>query len=137
MPEELNTVTLGENELRLETLTLPNGNTYILGCSFEEAQEIYQVLSGNIEAINDELEENEEVVAAALTDLDLRTNTLTQDVQDLKDSDDAVTEALEEINGNISNLSENVDGLKEILEKIEITDETAVRSIIEGVGLSY
>lgn len=28
-------------------------------------------------------------------------------------------------------------GLKEILEKIEITDETAVRSIIEGVGLSY
>ena len=33
--------------------------------------------------------------------------------------------------------TENVDGLKEILEKIEITDETAVRSIIEGVGLSY
>ena len=33
--------------------------------------------------------------------------------------------------------TENVDGLKEILEKIEITDETAVRSIIEGVGLNY
>ena len=33
--------------------------------------------------------------------------------------------------------TENVDGLKEILEKIEIMDETAVRSIIEGVGLSY
>ena len=56
MPEELNTLTLGDGELRLETLTLPNGNTYTLGCSFEEAQDIYDVLSGNIEAVNEELE---------------------------------------------------------------------------------
>ena len=57
MPEELNTITLGENTLRLENLKLPNGNTYILGCSFEEAQEIYQVLSENIEAINTDVED--------------------------------------------------------------------------------
>ena len=72
MPEELNTITLGKNALRLETLKLPNGNTYILGCSFEEAQEIYQVLSDNIEAINtdvEELKESELVVATSLNDL--------------------------------------------------------------------
>lgn len=57
MPEELNTITLGKNALRLETLKLPNGNTYILGCSFEEAQEIYQVLSENIEAVNTDVED--------------------------------------------------------------------------------
>ena len=56
MPEELNTITLGENTLRLENLKLPNGNTYILGCSFEEAQEIYQVLSENIVAVNTDVE---------------------------------------------------------------------------------
>ena len=57
MPEELNTITLGENTLRLENLKLPNGNTYILGCSFEEAQEIYQVLSENIGAVNTDVED--------------------------------------------------------------------------------
>ena len=57
MPEELNTITLGENTLRLENLKLPNGNTYILGCSFEEAQEIYQVLSENIVAVNNDVED--------------------------------------------------------------------------------
>ena len=57
MPEELNTITLGENTLRLENLKLPNGNTYILGCSFEEAQEIYQVLSENIVAVNTDVED--------------------------------------------------------------------------------
>ena len=57
MPEELNTITLGENTLRLENLKLPNGNTYILGCSFEEAQEIYQVLSENIVAVNTVVED--------------------------------------------------------------------------------
>ena len=57
MPEELNTITLGENVLRLEHIKLPNGNTYILGCSFEEAQEIYQVLSENIVAVNTDVED--------------------------------------------------------------------------------
>ena len=57
MPEEINTITLGENTLRLENLKLPNGNTYILGCSFEEAQEIYQVLSENIVAVNTDVED--------------------------------------------------------------------------------
>ena len=41
MSENLDEITLGENVLRLEHIKLPNGNTYILGCSFEEAQEIY------------------------------------------------------------------------------------------------
>ena len=87
MPEELNTITLGENTLRLENLKLPNGNTYILGCSFEEAQEIYQVLSENIEAVNtdvEELKEAELVVATSLNDLNLKIMSLTQENTSLK-----------------------------------------------------
>ena len=57
MSENLDEITLGENVLRLEHIKLPNGNTYILGCSFEEAQEIYQVLSENIEAVNTDVED--------------------------------------------------------------------------------
>lgn len=87
MPEELNTITLGENTLRLENLKLPNGNTYILGCSFEEAQEIYQVLSKNIEAVNtdvEELKEAELVVATSLNDLNSKIMSLTQENTSLK-----------------------------------------------------
>lgn len=87
MPEELNTVTLGENEVRLERIKLPNGNTYILGCSFEEAQEIYNVLSENIEAVNtdvEELKETELVVAASLNDLNSKIMALTQENTSLK-----------------------------------------------------
>ena len=87
MPEELNTVTLGENEVRLERIKLPNGNTYILGCSFEEAQEIYNVLSENIEAVNtdvEELKESELVVAASLNDLNSKIMALTQENTSLK-----------------------------------------------------
>lgn len=87
MPEELNTITLGENTLRLENLKLPNGNTYILGCSFEEAQEIYQVLSENIKAVNtdvEELKESELVVATSLNDLNLKIMSLTQENTSLK-----------------------------------------------------
>ena len=57
MSENLNEITLGENVLRLEHIKLPNGNTYVLGCSFEEAQEIYQVLSENIVAVNNDVED--------------------------------------------------------------------------------
>ena len=57
MSENLDEITLGENVLRLEHIKLPNGNTYILGCSFEEAQEIYQVLSENIVAVNNDVED--------------------------------------------------------------------------------
>ena len=87
MPEELNTITLGENTLRLENLKLPNGNTYILGCSFEEAQEIYQVLSENIEAVNtdvEELKEAELVVSTSLNDLNSKIISLTQENTSLK-----------------------------------------------------
>ena len=87
MPEELNTITLGENTLRLENLKLPNGNTYILGCSFEEAQEIYQVLSANIKAVNtdvEELKEAELVVATSLNDLNSKIMSLTQENTSLK-----------------------------------------------------
>lgn len=31
--------------------------------------------------------------------------------------------------------TKNVDGIKNILAKVEITDESSVRSIIEGLGL--
>ena len=87
MPEELNTITLGENTLRLENLKLPNGNTYILGCSFEEAQEIYQVLSENIKAVNtdvEELRESELVIATSLNDLNSKIMSLTQENTSLK-----------------------------------------------------
>ena len=33
--------------------------------------------------------------------------------------------------------TKNVDELKNILDKVEITDETLKRSIIEGLGLKY
>ena len=87
MPEEINTITLGENTLRLENLKLPNGNTYILGCSFEEAQEIYQVLSENIKAVNtdvEELKESELVIATSLNDLNSKIISLTQENTSLK-----------------------------------------------------
>ena len=57
MSENLDEITLGENVLRLEHIKLPNGNTYILGCSFEDAQKIYQVLSENIGAVNTDVED--------------------------------------------------------------------------------
>ena len=87
MSENLNEITLGENVLRLEHIKLPNGNTYVLGCSFEEAQEIYQVLSENIEAVNtdvDELKESELVVATSLNDLNSKIMSLTQENTSLK-----------------------------------------------------
>lgn len=87
MSENLNEITLGENVLRLEHIKLPNGNTYVLGCSFEEAQEIYQVLSENIKAVNtdvEELKEAELVVATSLNDLNLKIMSLTQENTSLK-----------------------------------------------------
>ncbi len=87
MSENLNEITLGENVLRLEHIKLPNGNTYVLGCSFEEAQEIYQVLSENIEAVNtdvEELKEAELVVATSLNDLNSKIMSLTQENTSLK-----------------------------------------------------
>lgn len=121
MPEELETLTLGENELRLETLTLPNGNTYILGCSFEEAQEIYDVLSGNIEAVNDDVEElkdNEKVTAAALNDLNSRIVTLNDDVQSIHGSTEDMTEALSDLEDTVDDLSTDVQDLKDSEEVI-------------------
>ena len=88
MPEQLETLTLGENEVRLERLKLPNGNTYVLGCSFEEAQDIYDVLSDNIEAVNNEAEDlksSERVVAASLNDLNSRIVALTAENTQLRD----------------------------------------------------
>ena len=87
MSENLDEITLGENVLRLEHIKLPNGNTYVLGCSFEEAQEIYQVLSENIKAVNtdvEELKESELVVATSLNDLNLKIMSLTQENTSLK-----------------------------------------------------
>ena len=87
MSEHLKEITLNENVLRLEHIKLPNGNTYVLGCSFEEAQEIYQVLSENIEAVNtdvEELKEAELVVATSLNDLNLKIMSLTQENTSLK-----------------------------------------------------
>ena len=98
MPEELNTITLGENTLRLENLKLPNGNTYILGCSFEEAQEIYQVLSENIKAVNtdvEELKEAELVVSTSLNDLNSKIMSLAQENTSLKNEIAELKELIE------------------------------------------
>lgn len=103
MPEQLDTLTLGENELRLETLTLPNGNTYILGCSFEEAQEIYEVLSENIEAVNEDVEDlkdSEKVIAASLNDLNSRIVALTQENTLLRNEITVLTQEIELIKRN-------------------------------------
>lgn len=57
MAEDLNTITIGGNVLRLEHLKLPDGNTYILGISLEELQTVYTTLTENIEAVNKDVEE--------------------------------------------------------------------------------
>lgn len=124
MPEESNTITLGENELRLENLKLPNGNTYVLGCSFEEAQQIYEVLSDNIETLNKELEEDEEVVAAGLTDLDLRTNALSQDVETLTGTTDTLS-------GAVTAIDERVDSLEAFVEDAENVEKVIAASLNE------
>lgn len=101
MPEQLETLVLGENELRLERIKLPNGNTYVLGCSFEEAQDIYDVLNENIIEVNNDVEElkdSEEVVAASLNDLNSRVVTLTQENTLLKNE--------------ITNLKNEIDTIK-------------------------
>ena len=103
MPEQLDTLTLGENELRLETLTLPNGNTYILGCSFEEAQDIYEVLSDNIEAVNDDVEDlkvSERVIAASLNDLNSRVVALTAENTQLRNEIALLTQEIALIKRN-------------------------------------
>lgn len=103
MPEQLDTLTLGENELRLETLTLPNGNTYILGCSFEEAQDIYEVLSDNIEAVNEDVEDlkvSERVIAASLNDLNSRVVALTEENTQLRNEIALLTQEIALIKRN-------------------------------------
>ena len=115
MPEELDTIVLGANDLRLETLTLPNGNTYVLGCSFEEAQSIYEVLSNNIEAVNDEVEdlkETEEVVAVSLTDLNSRMVSLNDEVDNLKNSEEETESDLSDLETKVDTLIDNVDSLE-------------------------
>lgn len=103
MPEQLDTLTLGENELRLETLTLPNGNTYILGCSFEEAQDIYEVLSDNIEAVNNDVEDlkvSERVIATSLNDLNSRVVALTAENTQLRNEIALLTQEIALIKRN-------------------------------------
>lgn len=103
MPEQLETLTLGENELRLERLKLPNGNTYVLGCSFEEAQDIYDVLSENIEAVNEDVEDlkvSERVIAASLNDLNSRVVALTAENTQLRNEIALLTQEIALIKRN-------------------------------------
>lgn len=127
MPEELETLILGENEVRLERIKLPNGNTYILGCSFEEAQKIYRVLSENIEAVNDDVEElkdGEKVTAAALNDLNSRITTLNDDVQSIHGSTEDMAEDLSDLEDTVGDLSTDVQDLKdsEIVTSASLND---------------
>lgn len=56
MGEELNTIIINNgNELRLERIALPNGKTYIIGISVEEAETIFNTLNENISAVNDDV----------------------------------------------------------------------------------
>lgn len=67
MADELNTIVINDgNELRLERMTLPNGNTYIIGISVEEAETIFNTLNENISAVNEDVLKNEEITADAL-----------------------------------------------------------------------
>lgn len=103
MPEQLETLVLGEDELRLERIKLPNGNTYVLGCSFEEAQDIYDVLSENIEAVNDDVEDlkvSERVIAASLNDLNSRVVALTAENTQLRNEIALLTQEIALIKRN-------------------------------------
>jgi chromosome segregation ATPase len=103
MPEQLETLTLGENELRLERIKLPNGNTYVLGCSFEEAQDIYDVLNENIEAVNEDVEDlkvSERVIAASLNDLNSRVVALTAENTQLRNEIALLTQEIALIKRN-------------------------------------
>lgn len=50
------------NELRLERMTLPNGKTYIIGISVEEAETIFNTLNENISAVNDDVLKDEQII---------------------------------------------------------------------------
>lgn len=103
MPEQLETLVVGEDELRLERIKLPNGNTYVLGCSFEEAQDIYDVLSENIEAVNDDVEDlkvSERVIAASLNDLNSRVVALTEENTQLRNEIALLTQEIALIKRN-------------------------------------
>lgn len=96
MPGINNLIYDEEGRIRLDYLKLPDGNTYVLGCSSEEAQ----VLSDNIEAVNDEVEDlkqSEIVVAASLNDLNSRIVSLTQENASLRNEIANLTEEIEEI----------------------------------------
>ena len=158
MPEQLETLILGENELRLERIKLPNGNTYILGCSFEEAQDIYDVLSENIEAVNDEVEDlksSEKGIAMSLNDLNSRIvsltddvedlkdttsdiETLTEDVEDLKDNEMVVSAGLNKLNSRIVSLEDDVEDLKDTTSDIETLTEDVedLKSSEKGIAMS-
>ena len=110
MPGINNLIYDEEGRIRLDYLKLPDGNTYVLGCSSEEAQ----VLSENIEAVNDELEENEQVVAASLNDLNSRIVTLTQENTSLKNE--------------IANLKNEIESIKKEYMAYYAVDES------KGIG---
>ena len=96
MPGINNLIYDEEGRIRLDYLKLPDGNTYVLGCSSEEAQ----VLSDNIEAVNDEVEDlkqSEIVVAASLNDLNSRIVSLTQENASLRNEIADLIEEIEEI----------------------------------------
>lgn len=103
MPEQLETLVLGENELRLERIKLPNGNTYVLGCSFEEAQDIYDVLNENIIKVNEDVEDlkvSERVIAASLNDLNSRVVALTEENTQLRNEIALLTQEIALIKRN-------------------------------------
>ena len=96
MPGINNLIYDEEGRIRLDYLKLPDGNTYVLGCSSEEAQ----VLSDNIDAVNTEVEDlkqSEIVVAASLNDLNSRIVSLTQENASLRNEIANLTQEIEEI----------------------------------------
>lgn len=113
MPGINNLIYDEEGRIRLDYLKLPDGNTYVLGCSSEEAQ----VLSDNIEAVNDDVEglkESEQVVAASLNDLNSRIVTLTQENTSLRNE--------------IANLKNEIESIKKEYMAYYAVDE------LKGIG---
>ena len=75
-------VDISDETQRLEHLKLPNGVTYKIGLSLDEQESVVKALSAlndNFNTLNEEVEDNEQVVAASLNDLNSRIVSLVQE----------------------------------------------------------
>lgn len=113
-----NNITLDTNDsLRLESFKLPNGNPYLLGCTYQEAQTIYNTLQENIEAVNSDLEDLDSVVGIAKdTSTDKRTF---QPTTNYGDDSTTVMTNMQKLDTKIKALEEENAALKQELKEFK------------------